>query len=282
MFSRFAPTPSGVWAFSHRSVILCASVSFPIAPIYLHGRSVRHAKPSQKPSSSACLAVHHGAGLSPRAFQPAGGIVAQGSRSSAGLPGGRRPQAARSSTIANSGQAADRLALRVQPGRQDRRAARDRGRVDGVMKMVHHPEGWEIPAGGTLELKPGGKHIMLIGLTAPLEAGRSDPDDPELRESWGTDDRRACAGHGRHVAATGWLSCASAPGSACSPVVARQRAGRGGLAAVPTALGSNVFPSWKALRTPQRAGLRPDHAPAAYGAAAEVRGTPCHEPDRRR
>ena len=42
---------------------------------------------------------------------------------------------------------------------------------NGVMKMVHHPEGWEIPAGGTLELKPGGKHIMLIGLTAPLVAG---------------------------------------------------------------------------------------------------------------
>ena len=43
---------------------------------------------------------------------------------------------------------------------------------NGVMKMVHHPEGWEIPAGSTLELKPGGKHIMLIGLTAPLEAGK--------------------------------------------------------------------------------------------------------------
>jgi hypothetical protein len=30
----------------------------------------------------------------------------------------------------------------------------------------------EIPAGGTLELKPGGYHIMLIELTQPLEVGQ--------------------------------------------------------------------------------------------------------------
>jgi copper(I)-binding protein len=43
---------------------------------------------------------------------------------------------------------------------------------NGVMKMEPRPEGWEIPARGTLQLKPGGKHIMLVGLTAPLEAGK--------------------------------------------------------------------------------------------------------------
>lgn len=42
---------------------------------------------------------------------------------------------------------------------------------NGVMKMRPHPEGWEVPAGGTLELKPGGKHVMLIGLKEPLTAG---------------------------------------------------------------------------------------------------------------
>ncbi len=30
----------------------------------------------------------------------------------------------------------------------------------------------EIPAGGSVELKPGSYHIMLIGLTQPLEAGQ--------------------------------------------------------------------------------------------------------------
>jgi len=41
---------------------------------------------------------------------------------------------------------------------------------DGVatMKPV---EALEIPAGGTVELKPGGTHIMLTGLKAPLKKG---------------------------------------------------------------------------------------------------------------
>ena len=42
---------------------------------------------------------------------------------------------------------------------------------NGVMKMEPHPEGFEIPAGGTLELKPGGKHVMLLGLVKPLAVG---------------------------------------------------------------------------------------------------------------
>lgn len=32
--------------------------------------------------------------------------------------------------------------------------------------------GLVIPAGGTLELAPGGVHLMLMGLTAPVEAGQ--------------------------------------------------------------------------------------------------------------
>ncbi len=44
---------------------------------------------------------------------------------------------------------------------------------NGVMKMEPHPEGFEVPAGGALELKPGGKHVMLIGLTQPLAVGDS-------------------------------------------------------------------------------------------------------------
>jgi copper(I)-binding protein len=32
-----------------------------------------------------------------------------------------------------------------------------------------------IPAGGKLEMKPGGTHLMLMGLTGPLKAGESLP-----------------------------------------------------------------------------------------------------------
>lgn len=42
---------------------------------------------------------------------------------------------------------------------------------DGVMRMVPQPDGFTVPAGSVVELKPGGKHVMMIGLTAPLEPG---------------------------------------------------------------------------------------------------------------
>jgi len=38
---------------------------------------------------------------------------------------------------------------------------------DGVMRMVPRPDGFEVPAGGTLELAPGGKHVMLVDARVP-------------------------------------------------------------------------------------------------------------------
>ena len=38
------------------------------------------------------------------------------------------------------------------------------------MKM-EHVDGIDIPAHGTLLMKPGGYHIMLMGLTQPLKEG---------------------------------------------------------------------------------------------------------------
>ncbi len=46
---------------------------------------------------------------------------------------------------------------------------------DGVMKMMHVEEGFDLPAGGTLSLERGGNHVMLMGLTAPLEQGAIVP-----------------------------------------------------------------------------------------------------------
>ena len=43
----------------------------------------------------------------------------------------------------------------------------DTGSVMGMRQI----ERLEIPAGGTVELKPGGYHIMLIGLTRELVVG---------------------------------------------------------------------------------------------------------------
>jgi copper(I)-binding protein len=42
---------------------------------------------------------------------------------------------------------------------------------DGVMKMGEIPGGIEIAPGQTVELKPGGVHVMFMGLKAPFKEG---------------------------------------------------------------------------------------------------------------
>ena len=46
---------------------------------------------------------------------------------------------------------------------------------DGVMKMMHVPEGFALPAGEMHELARGGDHVMLLGLTRDLANGDSFP-----------------------------------------------------------------------------------------------------------
>ncbi|GIT90398.1 hypothetical protein JANAI62_01200 [Jannaschia pagri] len=43
--------------------------------------------------------------------------------------------------------------------------------ADGVMMMSEVEGGIPVPAGETVVLQPGGLHLMLMGLTGPLEAG---------------------------------------------------------------------------------------------------------------
>jgi len=47
-------------------------------------------------------------------------------------------------------------------------------REGDVMKM-RQVQGFELPAGGTFELKPGGAHLMLMGLKRPLAKGEKVP-----------------------------------------------------------------------------------------------------------
>lgn len=73
-------------------------------------------------------------------------------------------------TVVNGTAEDDQLAAVSSPVAQ---AAELHETVDdnGVMRMHHEPEGFAVPAGGALQLAPGGKHVMLIGLTAPLAVG---------------------------------------------------------------------------------------------------------------
>jgi len=49
-------------------------------------------------------------------------------------------------------------------------------RLEGdIMKMQALPDGLELPAGKTVELKPGGYHLMLLDLKMPLKKDSSIP-----------------------------------------------------------------------------------------------------------
>lgn len=44
---------------------------------------------------------------------------------------------------------------------------------DGLMKMRHIEDGISLKSGERVELEPGGKHLMLLGLNEPLVEGES-------------------------------------------------------------------------------------------------------------
>ena len=48
-------------------------------------------------------------------------------------------------------------------------------RMDGTIMRMRRQDGLDIPAGGSAELGPGGTHLMLVGLKAPLKAGAEIP-----------------------------------------------------------------------------------------------------------
>ena len=45
--------------------------------------------------------------------------------------------------------------------------------MEGDVMRMRQLEAIDVPAGKTVELKPGGLHLMLMGLKAPLKAGDS-------------------------------------------------------------------------------------------------------------
>ena len=75
-------------------------------------------------------------------------------------------------TIANGGSKDDVL-LGGRFDVADRVEVHDMAMKDGVMRMRHLAQGLEIPAGGSVELRPGGLHLMLMGLTKPLQQGEA-------------------------------------------------------------------------------------------------------------
>ena len=75
-------------------------------------------------------------------------------------------------TIANNGDTPDALiGIRADFPKVDIHESFEQ---DGVHRM-QHVDRIEIPAGETIELAPGGYHVMFMGLSAPFEAGAEFP-----------------------------------------------------------------------------------------------------------
>lgn len=70
-------------------------------------------------------------------------------------------------TIVNAGKTADRL-VSVASDISTKVEIHEMAVVDGVMRMRGLDGGIAVPAGGKVEFKPGGYHIMFIGLKQPI------------------------------------------------------------------------------------------------------------------
>lgn len=101
-----------------------------------------------------------------------GGIVVTDSWTMATPPGAA--VGAGYMTISNQGAAAVRL-TGGETAAAERVEVHNMSMDGGVMTMRPVEGGLEVPAGGSVELKPGGLHLMLIGLKAPLTEGGSVP-----------------------------------------------------------------------------------------------------------
>lgn len=73
-------------------------------------------------------------------------------------------------TLKNSGGAADKLLSATAPDVAGKVEIHEMSMDNGVMKM-RPVNGLEVPAGKSVELKPGGYHIMFMQLKQPLKAG---------------------------------------------------------------------------------------------------------------
>jgi copper(I)-binding protein len=59
----------------------------------------------------------------------------------------------------------------------------------GVMKMAEVKGGLELPAGKTVELKPGGYHVMLMDLKEPLAKDTTVPITLMFKDAKGVESK---------------------------------------------------------------------------------------------
>jgi copper(I)-binding protein len=77
-------------------------------------------------------------------------------------------------TIKNTSDQDDRL-IGASSDRAGRMEIHEMSMSDGVMKMRKLEDGIVVPAGGSIELKPGGHHLMFFGVQKPFTEGETVP-----------------------------------------------------------------------------------------------------------
>jgi copper(I)-binding protein len=140
---------------------------------------------------AACLALGAATGLPPTAPPAAAQAQAAASvtagdleishfRAKAMLPG--QPVGGGYLSIANRGTAADRLVNVTSPnaGKVEIHIMEI---VNDVMTMRPVEGGLEIPAGATVELKPGGAHLMFMAVSEPFRQGATVPVTLEFEKA---------------------------------------------------------------------------------------------------
>jgi hypothetical protein len=77
-------------------------------------------------------------------------------------------------TVENGGKAADTL-VSASCGCAAKVEIHEMSMAGGVMRMRRLDQGVVVPAGGSVALKSGGSHVMVMGLKAPLVSGQTVP-----------------------------------------------------------------------------------------------------------
>lgn len=105
-------------------------------------------------------------------------------------------------TIENGG-GADRLVAASSPAAGEVQV-HSMAMEEGIMRMRQLPDGLPLPAGEAVTLAPGGYHLMLIGLAAPLREGERVPltlrfeKAGEIEVELAVEAMGAAAGHAGH------------------------------------------------------------------------------------
>ncbi|KXF78946.1 hypothetical protein ATN84_04100 [Paramesorhizobium deserti] len=85
-------------------------------------------------------------------------------------------------TLENEGKEADRL-VGAQSSAAKRVEIHEMTMENDIMKMRQMKDGIALPAGGTVELKPGGMHLMFMDVTKPFKEGDTVPVTLEFEKA---------------------------------------------------------------------------------------------------